>query len=230
MRQGPVGHASALLARRRALVFRRLSAVYVTHTPSCSPRRSPPGAVGDARNRASGAALRSITLASRCGHHRAADNGVDQVATVVRNVDPNFSAGFAAPIAAVARGISERQVYAAGRAPQGGVAQNEWEDGNGAHVGRHERRDSTLERRRRRRGRRRRRSGGSRTGQSQRRGGQCTQSYGDCGEFLHGKPSIGPVGQGIARNPYTCYTPAIHLLYIVYSLLRHLAFNVADRR
>jgi hypothetical protein len=133
------------------------------------------------------------------------------VATVLRNVDPYFSAGFAEPIAAVARGISEWQVYAAGRAPQGGVAQNEWEDGKGAHVGRHERRDSTLERRRRRRGRRGRRSGGSRTGQSQRRGGQCTQSYGDYGEFLHGKPSIGRVGQGIARNPYTCYTPAICL-------------------
>ena len=60
-----------------------------------------------------------------------------------------------------------------------------------------------------------------------RRGGQCTQSYGDCGEFLLGKPSIGRVGQGIARNPYTCRTPPTHLLYIVYSLFRHLALNVA---
>src|SRR5258705_4154535 len=115
------------MARRRALVFRRLSAVYVTHAELLAEAVAA-GRCGRRTKSGGRCRIEVYRPGEPCGHHCAADNGVDQVATVFRNVDPNFSAGFAEHIAAVARGISERQVYAAGRAPQGGVAQNEWED------------------------------------------------------------------------------------------------------
>jgi hypothetical protein len=47
--------------------------------------------------------------------------------------------------------------------------------------------------------------------------------------FMANLPSVGS-GKESPGTPYTCYTPAMHPLYISYSLFRHFGVNVVDKR